>query len=120
MAVRSDLIDRFRHQQVIDKVEVSFQESRVGDRADERRPEEGLRSAEHDPDVPVSQEAESGEHERVRTTIEAHPIFQRMLCAIQTGAKTQKDIAARCGVTDRTVRYWIERLRRVSRKETEH
>ncbi len=118
LAVQSDLIDRFRHHQVIDRFEVSVEKSRAGDQPDERRPEETLRSTEPDPEVVLSHEAERREHERVRTAIEAQPLFQTMLRAIQDGAKTQKDIAARCGVSERMVRYWITRLRQVAGEET--
>ena len=118
LAIRSDLIDRLRHHQVIDRFEVSVEKSRAGDQPDERRPEETLRSTEPDPEVVLSYEAERREHERVRTAIEAQPLFQTMLRAIQDGAKTQKDIAARCGVSERMVRYWITRLRRVAGEKT--
>ncbi len=121
MAVRSDLIDRFRHHTVIQKVEVPLPEDPTGDQRDERRrATEVPRSAEPDPDAALTQAAEKREHERIRMAIEAEPIYQTMVRAIQDGVTTQKDVAARCGVSDRTVRSWFEHLGRVSRRKTGH
>ena len=55
--------------------------------------------------------------ERTWTTrLLADPRVKRMLKALESGARTQKEIAERCGVTDKTIRRWEEDLRKQYRK----